>query len=124
MVRKEPEEVTRTTGRAGCLSIARHPAPVTRIQLMDIQPSRCLVCRRRETLERYECDEYEMDTLVHEMKIRNAAKIQRKDGSVPICESCWEELGFRLEEDEPAALSPLVPLKLGRRTKPEHERKE
>lgn len=91
---------------------------------MEAQPAQCVVCRCAETLDRYEFDEYEMDTLVHELKIRNAERIQRKHGSLPVCESCWEDLSFSLEEDEAAAAPPLVELKLSRPKTPANESKK
>ena len=62
---------------------------------------RCVVCRKRQTEDAYELSEYEMDTLVHERRVRTAARVQRKYGAVPICRPCFDGLGFRLENKRP-----------------------
>ena len=69
---------------------------------------RCVVCRRRRTEDAYELGEYEMDTLVHERKVRTAERLQRKYGAVPICRPCFDDLGFRLENERPGDRPPLV----------------
>ena len=70
---------------------------------MDVNEElpRCIVCRKRQTADAYELGEYEMDTLVHERRVRTAARVQRKYGAVPICRPCFDSLGFRLENARP-----------------------
>ena len=77
---------------------------------METGEDLCVVCRTSVTQDRYELDDYEMDTLVHEMGIKKAASIQRKEGSVPICADCFETTGFSSEIDEEEA-PPLIQLK-------------
>ncbi|HZS48586.1 MAG TPA: hypothetical protein VFC63_26180 [Blastocatellia bacterium] len=69
----------------------------------------CVICRKNQTQDRYELDDYEMDTLVHELGVKKAASIQNKYGSVPICVDCFEKTGFSSEMDEEEP--PLIQLK-------------
>ena len=69
----------------------------------------CVMCKKNVTTDRYELDDYEMDTMVHEIGVKKASTIQNKEGSVPICDVCFEKTGFTSEiEDE---LPPLIQLK-------------
>jgi len=78
-------------------------------------PPRCIICRKERTYDSYEMDEAELDTLMYEWKIKNAARIHRKYGAVAICPNCWERLGFIAEypEDHPGG-RPTQLVKLGR----------
>ena len=69
----------------------------------------CVMCKTNLTTDRYELDDYEMDTMVHELDIKKAATIQNKEGSVPICDVCFEKTGFTSEIEE--ELPPLIQLK-------------
>ena len=75
------------------------------------EPPRCIVCRKQRTGDAYELGDYEMDTLVHERRVRTAPRVQRKYGAVPICRPCFDGLGFRLENERPGeGPPPLVTL--------------
>ena len=70
----------------------------------------CVMCKTTLTTDRYELDDYEMDTMVHELGVKKASTIQNKEGSVPICDICFEKTGFTSEiEDELPLLIQLKP---------------
>lgn len=69
----------------------------------------CVICKTNLTVDRYELDDYEMDTMIYELGVKKAASVQNKEGSVPICHVCFDKTGFTSEiEDE---LPPLIQLK-------------
>ena len=58
-----------------------------------------------------ELDDYELDTLVNELKIKKAGSVQNEYGSVPICADCFPKTGLSAEYDEdPPELIQLKPL--------------
>lgn len=74
--------------------------------------ARCLLCKKTMTTDRYELDDYELDTLVHELGVKTADRVQRKYGSVPLCPDCFGQTGFAAEfDEEPEPLIQLFPSK-------------
>jgi len=77
----------------------------------DSEGHRCVVCRTASTSEAYELDAHEMDTLVEERGVRNAAWLLRKYGAIPICRSCFDGIGFALENERPGEGRGLVSIR-------------
>ena len=78
--------------------------------MSESNEARCVICRKQLTTDRYELDDYELDTLVYELNAKNAARVQHKYGSVPICPDCFAATGFAAEYDEEPEAPPLVQL--------------
>jgi hypothetical protein len=61
---------------------------------------RCVVCRTARTEGAYELGGAELEALV-ERGVRSASWLHRRYGALPICRPCFDDLGFRLENDRP-----------------------
>jgi hypothetical protein len=77
----------------------------------DEELPRCAVCRAARTGDAYELSGDELEILMTDRRIRNAAWLHRKYGALPICRACFDGLGFGLEGERPGA-----PVQIRRRT--------